>query len=152
MRLCPCGSGTDYQDCCGVYISHQALPGSAEALMRSRYSAYVLENFAYIRDTMRSPAADAFDEAETRAWAQKITWLGLRIVNAHQRENQGTVEFIATYAVNNQQQVLHEISEFIRVDGAWYYISGVHPGTINPTKIGSNDPCPCGSAKKYKKC
>ena len=153
---CPCGSGHSYLDCCGPFISHEKFPATPEQLMRSRYTAYTQVNMDYLQETMKSPASDHFELQSSQTWAEKSKWLGLIIINTSQDENRGTVEFIATYTVDNQKYTLHEISEFKQEDGKWYYVDGVHPVQTSHSniaeKIGRNDPCPCGSGKKFKKC
>ena len=152
---CPCGSGITYQNCCGSFICHEKLPATPEELMRSRYTAYHEVNMHYIIDTMKSPAADHFDVEEARAWAESVRWTGLEIIQTHHDGNKGIVEFRAHYVMDGKKCILHEVSEFIRDEGKWYYVNGTHPekkSIINIKKIGRNDSCPCGSNKKYKKC
>ncbi len=156
MNYCPCGTGKDYHDCCGMFISGLKSPPSPEALMRSRYTAYSQVNIDYIAKTMKSPAADNFDVAATRAWASKINWIQLTVIRATSDGSQGVVEFIAHYFLDKQKYTLHEISEFILENGQWYYVNGTQPNqrvSSEPVKkIGRNDICPCGSSKKFKKC
>ena len=47
---CPCG-GPEYERCCGRYIDNGEIPETAEQLMRSRYSAYVLHKEPYLKST-----------------------------------------------------------------------------------------------------
>jgi SEC-C motif domain protein len=123
---CPCQSGRPYVRCCAPAHRHEAISQTAEALMRSRYSAYVLADSAYLLATWhastRPPALDFDDAASTR-------WLGLEVkrhvVNdaAH-----ATVEFVARYKVGGAAAVrLHEISRFVCEDGRWYYVDGEFP-------------------------
>lgn len=146
IKYCPCGTGNTYTSCCGKFITQQQLPDTPEELMRSRYTAYTQANMDYIALTMKSPASDHFDRDETRNWAKKISWTKLQIIKSTHDVNKGMVEFIAFYSLDNKQAALHEISEFTRESGQWYYIKGTHP------KSGRNDKCSCGSNKKYKKC
>lgn len=150
LSTCPCGTEKAYNECCNLFLSNQKIPSSPEELMRSRYTAYFLHNIDYIARTMKSPAADGFDAASTKEWARKIKWKKLQIVNSSQQGNRGRVEFIAYYEMNHKQHRLHEISEFHFENDQWYYVDGMHP-SVN-VKIGRNDPCLCGSNKKYKKC
>lgn len=145
-KNCPCGTSNAYANCCGKFISQQQLPTTPEELMRSRYTAYTQANVDYIALTMKSPATDYFDKEEARNWAEKLSWIKLQIIRSTQDDNKGIVEFITFYSAGNKQATLHEISEFSRENGQWYYIKGTHP------KPGRNDQCPCGSNKKYKKC
>lgn len=156
MSRCPCSTGKSYLDCCGAFISGQKLPSTPEELMRSRYTAYHQAEIDYIAKTMQSPAADNFNAEETKRWANDVTWVGLEVINSNSNLLQGFVEFIAHYFLNNKKYTIHEISEFKRVDGVWFYVDGAQPNSsslINTQqKIGRNNLCPCGSGKKYKKC
>lgn len=118
---CPCGSGKDYAQCCGPFHDGQDAP-TAEALMRSRYSAYVLALEPYLLDTWhagtRPPSLDLDEDGPTR-------WLGLEI-RRHQRTgpDSATVEFVARYKISGRAFRLHEISRFIQEEGRWYYVNG----------------------------
>lgn len=139
---CPCGSTKTYAECCEKYISGAALPATAEALMRSRYTAFYLHFYEYIAATMLPPAANHFNVEEAKRTADAVQWKGLQVINA----GADTVEFRAHFHADGRDQVLHERSRFKRQDGKWYYISGAHHET------GRNEHCPCGSKKKFKKC
>lgn len=126
-ELCPCGAGKTYANCCGVFIAHLKNPATPEELMRSRYTAFYQVNTDYLADTMKSPAADNFNAEETRAWAEKITWVKLIVVKSSQDETKGFVEFYAHYLLDNKKHVMHEKSKFACVDGKWFYVDGVQP-------------------------
>ncbi len=119
---CPCGRGPDYARCCGPLHAGAAAP-DAEALMRSRYSAYVLGDADYLRASWHPdtcPAElDLSDAAATR-------WLGLDVRrHAIDDADHATVEFVARYRVGGAPAVrLHERSRFARVEGRWLYIDG----------------------------
>lgn len=148
--FCPCGSNLSYEICCGRYHKGGAAP-TAESLMRSRYSAYVLRLVGYVTDTWHHttrPATLSFDSAEP-------AWCGLTICNTSggsASDQAGEVEFIARWCKpDGQCGALHERSHFIREEGRWYYVDG----TLLPAptaKIGRNDPCHCGSGRKFKLC
>ena len=108
----------------------------------------------YIKRTMKSLEDDAFDIDEERQWAQKTTWENLEVLNTSTQGEKGIVEFIAHYIHQEVPQTLHEISEFRRENGIWYYIGAklIQTQPPHPTTIGRNQPCSCGSNKKYKKC
>lgn len=156
--LCPCGSNNDYLQCCGRYIEQHQFPDTPEQLMRSRYTAYTQANIDYIANTMRDPAAKDFNRDEAKQFAQTAKWLGLEVVTSHidqQDEDKGFVEFIATYQLNNQLTKMHEVSEFQRINQRWFYTDGKVASLCDSKpqqKVGRNDPCPCGSGKKFKKC
>jgi SEC-C motif-containing protein len=125
---CPCGRvdkkkrPVAYVDCCSRFVdSLDAVPAAdAEYLMRSRYSAFVLEQADYLLVTWHSstrPASLDFDEG--------IKWLGLE-VREHQvtGANTAEVEFVARYRVQGQAVRLHERSRFVREGGRWFYVDG----------------------------
>ncbi|MBI3140780.1 MAG: SEC-C domain-containing protein [Rhodocyclales bacterium] len=118
---CPCGSGQPYAACCTRWHGGEPAP-DAEALMRSRYSAYVLRLEAYLLATWHvRTRPDRLDLAAEPA----PKWLGLEI---RRQEPTGPdaalVEFVARYKVGGQAHRLHEISRFVREDGRWYYVDG----------------------------
>jgi SEC-C motif-containing protein len=152
---CPCGSEKSYNLCCGLFISGEQTPATPEQLMRSRYTAYTQANIDYIARTMKSPAADKFDLESTRDWAQRVEWQRLEVINSYKEGDKGFVEFLAYFYDNSKRHAIHELSEFHLIDGVWYYVYGKPPKQrpvfVKP-EAGRNDPCPCGSGKKYKKC
>ena len=158
MAKCPCGSGRDYESCCEPYISGSAKAPSAEALMRARYSAYEKGAVDFIVSTCVRDDKHDIDIEATRRWSEKSRWLGLRILRTDKggpSDAEGTVEFVATYVQDGLRDEHHEISHFVRKDGDWLFEEGeIVPTTIvrEGPKVGRNDPCPCGSGKKYKKC
>ena len=159
MANCPCGSGRDFGDCCAPYIRGEQTAPTAEALMRSRYSAYVEHAIDYLGDTLHPHHRADWNRDATRRWADGAEWISLEIVSTEAGQaddEQGWVEFIATYREKDQVQRHQERSRFGRAGGRWYYIDGEVPKPQtqrhDAPKIGRNDPCPCGSGKKYKKC
>lgn len=125
MKLCPCGTQKRYMDCCGVYIQTKLQPETPEILMRSRYSAYVEENFSYIRKTMRGPALIGFDK---KNFKENVIWLGLEVIATQfdpLNPNVGYVEFKAKFKQkqNKEIDIIHENSKFEKIAGKWYYIS-----------------------------
>ncbi len=152
---CPCGSEKSYDACCGVFISGDKLPKTPEETMRSRYSAYVECNMDYIEATHHPSTIETFDKKESKKWAKGADWLGLEIVRSEEMEDRGVVEFVARYNWEDEEKTHHEISDFQKSDGKWYFVDGRVVGQpierFEP-KVGRNEPCPCGSGKKYKKC
>ena len=121
---CPCG-GASYENCCGPWHAG-ALAPSAEALMRSRYSAFVRGDERYLLATWHAskrPSAMGFEPG--------TKWLGLQIVDARQISDvQAEVEFIARYRVGGGSAVrLHERSRFVRESGRWFYLDGEMKGS-----------------------
>ncbi len=158
MSQCPCGSHELYVQCCGQYIDGAETAPTPEALMRSRYTAYTQANMDYIQKTMQGEPVKDFDPVLSKEWAQHCDWQQLQVLHCQQlSSNHGFVEFIAHYQSKGQHQHLHEVSEFRRISGVWFYVGGEIPAIKrNPirkqAKLGRNDPCHCGSSKKYKQC
>lgn len=121
--LCPCGSALPYARCCGRWHhGPEALQApDAEALMRSRYSAFVLDLVDYLLATWHPdtrPAGLAPNETGLR-------WLGLEVRrHAAQDADHATVEFVARSKLGGRAQRLHETSRFVREDGRWFYLDG----------------------------
>ena len=161
MQKCPCGTGKNYLDCCGIYISGQKQASSPEALMRSRYTAFSKADVKYIFATMSSKALKNSDQEATKEWATRCTWLSLEVIDAPPTTDDiGVVEFIVKYIEEDVEHELQERSLFQMRAGRWYYIgeapkarATMNQGSKNAnSKINRNDHCPCGSGKKYKKC
>ncbi len=148
--LCPCGSGTLFATCCQPRITGTKPAEAPEALMRSRYSAYVTGNADYLIASWHPDChAENFRASLLEGFAN-TEWLGLHVIS-HQdgkQANEGFVEFAARFREPGLSKIvlIHERSRFIRINEHWYYIDGFTPET------GRNDPCPCGADKKYKKC
>lgn len=153
MKNCPCGSNINDTECCSIYINGEMRAETPEKLMRSRYTAYTQANFNYIVKTMKAPALNYFNTKAAQQLAATVQWLGLEIITSEMSNNKGYVEFIARFTKDGKEDYLHEISEFHQINGEWYYVDGKHkPKLTHIIKIGRNDPCYCGSGKKYKSC
>ena len=124
MSACYCDSGKPYDACCGRLHSGAGNAASAEALMRSRYSAYVLKLGDYLLATWHPDTRPS----ELDLTADDTRWLGLE-VRQHQVQdaNHATVEFVARYRIAGKGHRLHELSRFVREGGRWFYLDG----TIN---------------------
>ncbi len=159
MSNCPCGSGQPFEACCGPIISGERPAPTAEALMRSRYSAFATGAIDYLHESLHPHHRHDHDLEATRHWAQDSEWMGLEVRHVEgggEADQEGRVEFRATYREKGVPRAHHEVGHFARVEGRWYYVDGklVPPETQRRAapKVGRNDPCPCGSGKKYKKC
>jgi SEC-C motif domain protein len=147
--ICPCGSGQPLALCCGRYHAG-TLPPSAEALMRSRYSAYALGLVDYLVRSTLPAQQDSLDQEAIRAWSLASTWLGLDVEQAQLIEGEprhAYVTFTARWRDPSGEHSHRERSAFVCNNGNWYF--------IDPTvelKLGRNDPCPCSSGLKFKKC
>ena len=122
--------------------------------MRSRFTAYAMDNTDYILatwDTVVPPEKRALSE-------ENIAWQRLEIIDTKKgglNDTKGIVEFKAFYQNNGEDYLLHEISRFAKTNGRWLYVDGVVKKAgkiIQPENLGKNAPCPCGSGKKYKRC
>jgi len=160
MKNCHCGSSREYAACCGLYISGKEKAPTAEALMRSRYSAYVERAIEYIINTCVHRGKDDIDYKSTRDWSEQSKWHGLKIISTEKggfSDKEGTVEFEAVYERDGLKDVHHEVAKFKKdtATGEWLYDEGrISPRTIvrSAPKTGRNDPCPCNSGKKFKHC
>lgn len=158
MNLCPCGSNKQFNECCELYLSKKQNAPTAEATMRARYSAFVVGDIDYIKSTFNPSELDQFVEEDVKRWSSESTWDGLVVKNielGQESDNNGVVEFIAKYSVGGVQQEHHEVAQFEKIDGLWYFMDGKVVGSAvkrTAPKVGRNEPCPCGSGKKYKKC
>lgn len=120
---CPCGSMTEYQVCCRLYHNGKNAP-TAAILMRSRYSAYVKGLSDYVHKTWHTTTRPSKRDL---AGQEPVEWLGLQVVRTEQGEpqdQQGIVEFIASFQEQGKAGQLHETSRFIKERGKWFYVDG----------------------------
>ena len=152
--LCLCGSGLTYSECCGLYHGGEQTPPTAEALMRSRFTAYARRDVDYLLaswDAGKRPKAIDFSK-ETAEW-QKLEIVSTK--KGGPQDSKGIVEFKAYYSQDGEACVMHEMSRFVKAGPRWLYLDGVikAAGKINATaNSGKNAPCACGSGKKFKRC
>ena len=158
MSLCPCGSNKALDACCGPVIETVSA-STAESLMRARYSAHVLGEYDYLEKSIHSSSRDTVDAAKMQRWSDAVQWKGLDILSTEhggEGDETGTVSFVARYEVNGIEQEIREDAAFVKENGEWRYVDGVVHGHTpyrrEDPKVGRNDPCPCGSGKKHKKC
>jgi SEC-C motif domain protein len=164
MEHCPCGSDLEFTACCAPLLSGESHAPTAEALMRSRYVAYVRHDMAYLRRTLDVSKRPGFDVKDVERWNKGVVWQGLRILSATaggESDSAGEVEFTASFEQQGREYELHERSRFRRVEGRWFYVDGKAdrsprqggaPVVRESPKVGRNAPCPCGSGRKFKKC
>ncbi len=150
QKRCPCGFGKLFDQCCGPYLAGITHPVTPEQLMRSRYTANVEQDQAYLLKTW-------YPETRPNSIGGFNTWYSLQIISVQgggPEEGEGMVEFRAMYDEGDGPGCLHEKSHFVREYDRWYYSDGevIESGPLSQAKVGRNDPCPCGSGKKYKKC
>ena len=125
--LCACGSGQAYVDCCEPFHLGKATAPTAEALMCSRYCAYVKGQIDYLVGTTL-PASRTTDLwVNYQSTADSIQWIGLEVMSASQggvKDKTGKVEFKASYIQDGVRSIHHELSRFRRSGGQWYYVDG----------------------------
>lgn len=155
---CPCTSGLPLEACCGPILDGQTAATPA-ALMRARYSAYALQRIDFLRDSLAPEERKAFDEKSVGDWSRDSEWLGLEIRRTEKGEpgdTVGYVEFLATFKQEGVTRQHHELAEFRFIEDRWFFHDGraVRPAPVRITepRVGRNDPCTCGSGKKFKKC
>ena len=148
VNLCHCGSGLQIEKCCLQYISDGHKAPTAEALMRSRYTAYVLGDEAYLRASWHETTCPE----SLNLKQSDIQWTGLsicKILGGREGDRRGVVEFIAKYIVSGKLAQIHESSRFINQYGRWLYMDG---DLISENTVSRNSACSCGSGKKFKRC
>ena len=147
---CPCGQPESFANCCEAVQKQGAQ--HVEALMRSRYSAYVLGQIDYLITTTLPAQQSGLDRDAMQQWSQSSQWLGLDVLGSAQQDSspaRGWVRFNVRWQDAEGHQLAHEeLSHFVRGgDQRWYF--------IDPTvrlKTDRNGDCPCGSGRKVKKC
>ena len=128
--------------------------------MRSRYTAYVLGDMPHLKRSLDPKWQATFDEPGAKEWSEKAQWKGLEVLSVKaggEADSEGEVEFVASFVMEGQEQQLRERARFRRRGGEWRYVDGKVKSAQEPVvaagpKVGRNEPCPCGSGKKYKKC
>ena len=160
-KQCMCGSQRQYANCCGPYLAGEAIAPTAEALMRSRYSAFYQGNIDYLIATHQLDSRPPNERTDLIESVKNTRWVNLLIVSTHQgqaKDQSGTVEFVAAYrpalrlpspAGAEPVAQLHERSRFIRADCRWFYVGG---DILMPYQPKRSQPCWCGSGKKFKHC
>ncbi len=154
-QACSCGSGNLFEACCEPVLTGARIPATAEELMRARFTAHVAGDHAFLHRSYQGTARQPF-VAPAESGASPWTRL---VVHAHEvgpNPDSATVDFTAHFIQDGLELAHQEKAEFHRIDGAWIYIRalrlGPAPRRLEKPKVGRNDPCPCGSGKKYKHC
>ena len=164
---CPCGLNASYSNCCKPLHLNETSADTAEALMRSRFCAYYQlakctgskEREIYTNYLLETHHHDYRSEDLSKSLRQYSgpEWLSLIVLDSSKGQNNdlvGTVEFVAFHSTSEQSiqnnfSQMHENSSFVKKDGRWLYTEGL---MMPYYKLSRNDPCWCGSGKKYKKC
>lgn len=127
-EVCPCGSKKTYGDCCASAHSNIETVITAEQLMRSRYSAYVLCNIEYLMISHHSSTRPVKDKEEILKWTKSVKWLGLEVMNSSDgnvSDIEGVVEFKAHFEENGASEIIHEHSKFVKENKHWVYLGEV---------------------------
>ena len=160
---CPCGSGKSYGACCAPCPEDGVWPEAPEALMRARYTAYALGRYEFlVESTLPEARTPDLTAEKLRESAGEAQFIRLEVAGAGPSQRfEGrdceTVDYWAFYRYGESTMQLGERAGFARgEDGRLYYAGGEElrraPFQRQAPKVGRNDPCPCGSGKKYKKC
>jgi len=123
--------------------------------MRSRFTAHALRDYRHLHRTYLPTSSQPYVEEEPGG---ELTWKRL-VIHSHEtgaKPDTAFVDFTAYFEDGGVEQPLHEKSEFARINGAWFFARSIRQGPAPvkaaQAKVGRNDPCPCGSGKKYKHC
>jgi SEC-C motif-containing protein len=159
MSACSCGSGSDYKTCCEPVLSGAKPAATAEALLRARYTAFNRVDIKFIETSHAANTRGQLDLKGIEQWARSAEWTKLEIIRVErglQGDADGEIEFKAYYRLHNKDCMLHELAEFAHKQGRWWYVDSRLPDVKQYVrevpKLGRNDPCVCGSGKKFKKC
>lgn len=128
---CPCQSGKDFEVCCKPFLEGNALPETAEQLMRSRYSAYATKSIQYLKDTLWPRYQKSFNFFEVTEYAEQTQWVGLEIIATEKgqaNDAKGSVLFCAKYLAHGQLGQQRELSLFKKRGGRWYYVEPLEEG------------------------
>lgn len=152
---CPCGSGQLFEACCEPILTGRSQAATAEQLMRARFTAHVAHDFEFLHRSYRATADKPYIPEEGEP---SVTWTKL-VVHSHEvtdNPEKAFVDFSAYGTEGGVEKVLHEKAEFLRINGRWLYTRearlGPAPYKAAAPKVGRNEPCPCGSGRKYKQC
>ncbi len=123
---CPCQSGLTYAECCGPLHAGTRPAGTAEQLMRSRYSAFAVGDAGYLLRSWHPSTRPAVVDLDPGT-----TWRRLDVLATDRGgpfDRAGTVEFRAVYRDADGAGSLHETSRFVREPDGWQYLDGdLHP-------------------------
>lgn len=151
---CPCGTRRKFGACCALYINGTPAP-DAQTLMRSRYTAYVVGALDHVAATHAPEVRDDFNRAEAERLARVCQFQELEIRKVVENGHSAQIDFLIRFRRDNKDMMQVELADFRREDGRWLYAGGKLSSQVSQrtvTRVGRNDPCPCGSGKKAKKC
>ena len=156
---CPCGSRRPFSVCCGPCLNGEKVAATAEALMRSRYTAFCKNQADYLLATHHPSTRQSDDRAALQQTMRNTRWTNLIVLNTQKgksRDKTGVVEFVAACKQvglltggGDELAQLHERSRFLKENGQWFYTDGDILPDYQPKRT---DACWCGSGKKFKQC
>ncbi|WP_256870915.1 YchJ family protein [Shewanella sp. Scap07] len=151
--LCPCGQQqqgqrTPYTHCCEPYHLGHSLANNPETLMRSRYSAFVLQQHQYLIDTHHGDYLGGLTK-QVLDGQEPTQWIGLQVISSANQQTKGSVTFQAWYLAEHGLDAIHEQSDFVFEQQRWWYTSGKQFKAVPPKR---NMACVCHSGKKFKQC
>ncbi|ANW95959.1 Sec-C motif domain protein [Wenyingzhuangia fucanilytica] len=127
--LCPCGSKQSFKVCCEPIHKNISLAKTPLALMKSRYTAYVMGNIDYLMQSHHSSTRPIAEKDEILAWTNSVNWLRLEIIEAkeaQEEEEEGFVTFKAYFLESGIGNSIFEKSRFIKENNHWTYVDGIH--------------------------
>ncbi|WP_396602695.1 YchJ family protein [Algibacter sp. R77976] len=122
---CYCGSLIPYSNCCEKAHKNRAEAKTAEQLMRSRYSAFVLANGDYLMDSHHDSTRPTQEKKAIVKWAKSVEWIKLEVLETYKgivSDTEGTVTFNAYFYENGKVDIIHEKSAFVKENGNWFYL------------------------------
>lgn len=125
-KACPCTSGKIFSECCGPFLAGKAHAPSAEALMRSRYTAYASGKVEYLLKTIPLLERKGFDLRAAKQWSESSDWTGLDILSTKESNDgtKATVEFSAKFKINDEEHTHSERAYFQKTQGRWFFLDG----------------------------
>lgn len=153
-NACPCCSGLSFEDCCAPILAGKPA-STAEAQVRARYTAFAVKRLDHVENSHAPEIRADFNRAEAERMAEECEWKSLRIHSAEEHGDEAAIEFVMQIRRNGGVIMKAGKSRFRREAGQWLFVStkaAPHLEHVQSNKVNRNDPCPCGSGKKYKKC
>lgn len=158
-NLCSCDTKKPFAECCEPVLKGLKQAASPADLMRARYTAFARHEIDFIMNSISPARKKEFDRKGVEEWSRNAEWDSLEIVATEKGgpdDEKGLVEFIAKYREKEEAKAHHELATFVKIKGSWFFDDGREPPSkpvkLEGPKIGRNDPCHCGSGKKFKKC
>ena len=147
---CPCFSGKLYTECCELVHKGKTEVLDVEQVVRARYTAFCYGDIGYLVDTLHPKNRRLGDSFALSKRIKRTKRVGLKIIGSEREDDVVSyVDFVAFHIDQGLIAQQHERSRFAFVNDKWYYFDGEQ---LPPIKLERNEPCFCGSGKKYKKC